>query len=404
MKHRNRKCFTVCFLLLLLLQTFHVGAVIPEQTGYSEVLTPCGPEALFSGTAVDFSVSYLYYDQLQSIDQKNLYTRFRQATPESCTISMSLSSLPAVPVPSGGPDQTFINRLNTAVTEIVWPAYVAAVMDDPLLFWCENTIKTSYTYHYRGTVLTSVTIQCSFVVGKGITVESYPAALQALQDVLNGLSFSQNSTRYELLRQFHDWLCERIVYDLDAPCAHSVYGALVDGKAVCEGYAAAFKLLCDVYQIPCMTVFGYSVSASGEQGYHAWNIVRMEDGVWYGVDTTWDDNDKIYDDFFLTGSATVPTHFDKLPFKISHQENEDYFGNGAVLLRFPVLSETAFRFPKYDVNQDGAADSLDIVALLQYLAGIKEAPAGVDLDLNGDGAFNPEDGTVLLQYLSGILL
>ena len=65
--------------------------------------------------------------------------------------------------------------------------------------------------------------------------------------------------------------------------AWSAYGALVKGKAVCQGIACAFKLLCDQVDIPSLVVIG-SVLKSRER--HAWNIIRI-DGQFYHVDCTW---------------------------------------------------------------------------------------------------------------------
>lgn len=65
--------------------------------------------------------------------------------------------------------------------------------------------------------------------------------------------------------------------------AWSAYGALVKGKAVCQGIACAFKLLCDQVDIPSLVVIG-TIAKNLER--HAWNIVRI-DGQFYHVDCTW---------------------------------------------------------------------------------------------------------------------
>lgn len=65
--------------------------------------------------------------------------------------------------------------------------------------------------------------------------------------------------------------------------AWSAYGALVKGKAVCQGVACAFKLLCEQVDIPCLVVIGTIVKNLER---HAWNILRI-DGKFYHVDCTW---------------------------------------------------------------------------------------------------------------------
>lgn len=66
------------------------------------------------------------------------------------------------------------------------------------------------------------------------------------------------------------------------PTAFHAYGALMEGQAVCQGYAYAFKMLCDQAQIPCWIVTGYYKEP------HAWNYVLLN-GNYYQVDITWDD-------------------------------------------------------------------------------------------------------------------
>lgn len=91
----------------------------------------------------------------------------------------------------------------------------------------------------------------------------------------------------------HDALVEKCSYNVSAaekpsayPQAFTAYGALVEGSAVCEGYAKAFKLLLDSAGMHSLYVTG-EASSSGESGPHAWNILYV--GKWYQVDTTFDD-------------------------------------------------------------------------------------------------------------------
>ena len=59
---------------------------------------------------------------------------------------------------------------------------------------------------------------------------------------------------------------------------------------VCEGYARAFKILCDKLNIPCVLAVGFASSTPNSTAEsHMWNEVKMEDGKWYAVDVTWND-------------------------------------------------------------------------------------------------------------------
>lgn len=55
---------------------------------------------------------------------------------------------------------------------------------------------------------------------------------------------------------------------------HSIYGPIVDGRGVCDGYSYTFHFAAAYLEIPCFEVYGSS---------HAWNKVHV-DGAWYVVD------------------------------------------------------------------------------------------------------------------------
>ena len=95
---------------------------------------------------------------------------------------------------------------------------------------------------------------------------------------------------FEKIKQVHDWLIDNIEYDtrLEANEPYSIYGALVEGRAVCEGYARSFKYILDELGIPCVLVSGTGTNSNGETESHAWNYVQLN-GEWYAIDVTWDD-------------------------------------------------------------------------------------------------------------------
>ena len=65
----------------------------------------------------------------------------------------------------------------------------------------------------------------------------------------------------------------------------TAYSALVQNQAICQGYAKAYKLLCDKANVPCVVVFGTTKRPDGEDAAHAWNRVYL-DGAWRTVDTS----------------------------------------------------------------------------------------------------------------------
>ena len=78
-------------------------------------------------------------------------------------------------------------------------------------------------------------------------------------------------------------ISEKVTYDKAPRNRFTPYGALVDGRAVCEGYSQAFFLLCQEAGLWCAFRHGLP---KGEG--HVWNMVRLESGI-YNVDITWSD-------------------------------------------------------------------------------------------------------------------
>lgn len=89
-------------------------------------------------------------------------------------------------------------------------------------------------------------------------------------------------------KAIHDFLAQKVSYstNLYSVNSHNICGPLIENSAVCEGYALAFKLLCDEMQIPCMIVNGTAQDENGISENHSWNIVRVNNTNFH-VDVTW---------------------------------------------------------------------------------------------------------------------
>ena len=102
---------------------------------------------------------------------------------------------------------------------------------------------------------------------------------------------------YDKVKAVHDYIVLNCEYDYEnyvndtiPQDSYSPRGVLINKKAVCEGYAAAFKAFMDELSIPCKLVSGKASSNGDFTGRvnHAWNRVEVG-GVWYQIDVTWDD-------------------------------------------------------------------------------------------------------------------
>lgn len=116
----------------------------------------------------------------------------------------------------------------------------------------------------------------------------------------------------------HDLICESAEYAVDdmmATSAHNILGIIEDGKAVCEGYAKLYQLVLNRLGIENIYVTGVAGTSSWEN--HAWNMVKLDDGQWHTVDTTWDDTSVdgkfVWRYFGMAKNAFAQTHVINTP-------------------------------------------------------------------------------------------
>lgn len=107
------------------------------------------------------------------------------------------------------------------------------------------------------------------------------------------------------------WLYEKLVFDTtyseDALLPFTAYGAIVEHKATCQGYADAMHLLLTRAGFEAAFVIGHGDSM---EYTHKWNYVKLSDGKWYILDPTWadpagKDDDYINYDYFLVDDPTL---------------------------------------------------------------------------------------------------
>ena len=112
------------------------------------------------------------------------------------------------------------------------------------------------------------------------------------QVTANVLRATKDMSDQDKVAYAFDYLVQTITYTDSEKGNYSLYDTLVEGKAVCEGYARAFNYLMGRMGIRSEYKSG-RIKTSGGQGEalgdgHAWNRV-MIDGKWYYLDATWGD-------------------------------------------------------------------------------------------------------------------
>lgn len=234
------------------------------------------------------------------------------------------------------------------IAGMVQPALDALLYDHPHIAWIAMEGEQGSTFRifsYKETAADgSMALQIKrlsfqMVYKAELTetlIEENEAEMQTAISAV-GAEIGEASDRYEILTALQEHLCRTVTYQSDAPRAHDAAGALLDRAAVCDGYAKAFKLLCDAYEIPCVIVAG-TATQNGKNEPHAWNCVQMEDGKWYAVDVTWDDRgEEAKKNYFLVGSGTV-TSLSLGHFENSHQASGKFSAGDYLPFSFPTLS------------------------------------------------------------------
>ena len=133
----------------------------------------------------------------------------------------------------------------------------------------------------------------------------------------------------------HRWMQKNIKIaekPYDKTC-FSLVGALVKGTCVCEGFAHAYKLICDRLHLASIIVTGTGHLPDGSTELHAWNITRI-DGITAHIDVTWNTIFGVgaYDYFNLTDDEIAVDHeFDRSIYPSCTSKSLSYFTlNGLV--------------------------------------------------------------------------
>ena len=181
-----------------------------------------------------------------------------------------------------------LGKCNTETyNEDIAIAYRAFTYDYPELFWVpyEYVVKLDGLGVKVAFSLKDEEFKGSYIVPLANKKEMQKEIDEIASKIVAEIKGKTND-KMEMLTLLHDKLCNTATY-YDAPITndliYTVYGALVWGYTVCEGYARTMKYLCRELGIECLIVTGTS---KNEQ--HMWNMVRLDD-EWYHIDLTWND-------------------------------------------------------------------------------------------------------------------
>lgn len=286
-------------------------------------------------------VSNYYYNQLEDT-AKTIYSQLKQEKNKFISGNHSVeygTQFNTLLNSDGGQDK---------LTQSFQDAWDAFMYDNVDLFYIDTTkVSINIQYESLGGIRTyKVSIgprnNGSYFLDTFKTQEEVEIAKAYMEDIRRQMT-EQIATDgiYRKLGKVHNWLIETITYGGNTKDQHTIYGALANNKAVCEGYARAFKYLMDASGIPCILVSGTGTNSRGEEESHAWNYVQINEN-WYAVDVTWDDpilvnggelTQELKYKYFLKGSEE---------FKVDHKEDGKLSEKGKTF-RFPTISTQNYR-------------------------------------------------------------
>lgn len=250
--------------------------------------------------------------------------------------------------------------LNTATLseEEIKTAYLMFYCDYPEYYWLDGGAECKTT---SNNITSTITIAPTKTMSKSQVEQTKSKFESKISALTNGLS---GKSDYEKSRLLHDRLCDAVLYQ-SGQNDQNAYGALIEGSAVCNGYARAYQLLMQKAGIPAWYIRGNSTNPVNNNSVsHAWNMVKLN-GNWYYTDVTWDDQDSLI--FYTYLNVT------------SNQINVDHTADSNVRSYLPNATATDANF---FVREDRVFSSFDKEKIVNLLKENKKTQIYVTYGVN----------------------
>lgn len=224
-------------------------------------------------------------------------------------------------------NQNVVDPLNKKFDKMLDRVYTCLELDFPFeMFWANNAWNwTWYQQHNDSEVwitrlMYSIDVIPAYRGGTSTSASQSKIARggEALKTAQAIVQANRGKSDYEKLTAYRDAICSRVSYNWDVYPEWSknnrmygdpwqmvyVFDDDPSTNVLCEGYAKAFKLLCDLSDfrgdVTCYL-------AEGDMGTeaHMWNVVRMGNGKFYLVDVTNSDTGMVGEQggMFLAGAS-----------------------------------------------------------------------------------------------------
>lgn len=248
----------------------------------------------------------------------------------------------------------------------------------------------------------------TYVVTYNSTVEQEKYVTGRVSELLRELNIDSLDD-YGKIAAIYEYIIKNVNYEYESEDIRyfTAYGALKEGKAVCQGYAQLFYRLVKEAGISCRMIFGTTTDA------HAWNIVEV-DGLYYLCDATYDVFCSGIEDcnYFMKGSQDFDEYDSEIVHVPDSPDEENPFKLNYTTRDFISryrLAASAYKanYSMGDVNGDNVVDSADAsLVMAEYARSSTAAASGFSsaqktvADVNGDEIIDSSDASSILAYYS----
>ncbi len=283
-----------------------------------DVIYDASDEVLFEQVTVDGDK---YYYELLNDQEKNLYQNVLTAYLNySNTIDLEKS-------------YSDMDR------DAIYKVHQYVLLDYPEIFWVDEQGSVKY-YEENGTETQSELI-VTFNYSEE-EIANYELALQNVVTEVEQLVASSTSDYEKALAIFEyiilncnydnesaDLILNQSDYTVNMTESTSIIGGLINGEAVCAGYAGGYNYLLDK-----MGIDSFSIIGTADGVGHEWNMVAMDD-YYYFIDCTWGDTiaqeDEVsYNYFGLTTEQITKTHTLDMEYPTCEAKEYNYYVNSGL--------------------------------------------------------------------------
>ncbi len=168
-----------------------------------------------------------------------------------------------------------VSQFNIPKDDIIY-IYRSIMFDNPDIFYVDSAF-IPYKFDKQTDSIALLTPSYIFTKSR---ISSY---IKKFNSTVKKFTKGIDSTYSDLQKALilHDRININCKYKYENLKSYPAYNALVEGKAVCEGYSRAYCYLLSLVGVDSKCI-------NNDQGEHCWNLVKVG-GKWYHVDLTGDD-------------------------------------------------------------------------------------------------------------------